>query len=89
MLLGTDVAEETKVGKRITEKNIYKERAIESCGFCNRTCWALRRNNVTDVYALIHIYNKGTLGSIKGIGEKGYAEIEKYISEEYLDSYED
>ena len=83
MLLGPDVAEETKVGKRITEKNIYKERAIESCGFCN-----LRRNNITDVFALIHIYNKGTLGSIKGIGEKGYAEIEKYISEEYLDSQE-
>jgi hypothetical protein len=88
MLLGPDVAEETKVGKRITEKNIYKERAIESCGFCNRTCWALRRNNITDVFALIHIYNKGTLGSIKGIGEKGYSEIEKYISEEYLDSQE-
>lgn len=64
MLLGPDVAEETKVGKRITEKNIYKERAIESCGFCNRTCWALRRNNITDVFALIHIYNKGTLGSM-------------------------
>ncbi len=26
MLLGPDVAEGTRVGKRITEKNIYKER---------------------------------------------------------------
>ena len=29
MLLGPDVAEGTRVGKRITEKNIYKERAID------------------------------------------------------------
>lgn len=89
MLLGDNAEEGTRVGKRITEKNIYKERAIESCGFCNRTYWALCRNNITDVFALIHIYNRGTLGSVKGIGEKGYAEIEKYISEEYLDSQED
>ena len=81
--MGPIVEEGTWVRKRIREKNIYKERAIESCGFCNRTYWALRRNNITDVFALIHIYNRGTLGSIRGIGEKGYAEIEKYISEEY------
>ena len=73
------------MGKRIREKIIYKERAIESCAFCNRTYWALRRNNINDVFALIRIYNKGTLGSIKGIGEKGYVELEKYITEEYLD----
>ena len=29
MLLGPDVAEGTRVGKRITEKNIYKERASD------------------------------------------------------------
>ena len=87
--MGAYVKEGMRVRRRITEKNIYKERAIETCGFCNRTYWALRRNNITDVFALIHTYNWGTLGSVKGIGEKGYAEIEKYISEGYLDPQED
>ena len=36
----------------------------------------------------IKIIDSPGFGSIKGIGEKGYAEIEKYISEEYLDSQE-
>ena len=71
------------MGSRITEKNAYREKMIESCGFCNRTCWALQRNNITDLFALIHIYNRGNLGSIKGIGKKGYDEIEKYITDNF------
>ena len=69
--------------KKIAEKASYRQEAIEDCGFCNRTCWALRRGNVNDVFALIHMYNKGEIGQLRGIGEKGYAEIEKYVSERF------
>lgn len=69
--------------KKIIERHSYKDRVIETCGFCNRTYLALRRNNIADVFTLIHKFNAGNLGNVRGIGEKGYAEIEKYLWENY------
>lgn len=46
---------------RITEKAVYKDKAVEECRFSNRTYFAHRRNNIADVHVLIHKINAGKL----------------------------
>lgn len=70
--------------RRITEKLIYKDYPVIECGFCNRTYLALRRNNINDLYSLIHRYNNGDIIALRGIGKMSRDEIEDYFLRNFL-----
>ncbi len=68
---------------RIAEKIAYKNKDVKSCGFSNRTYWALKRSGINDMYMLIHKFNSGEIRDVKGIGEVSYAEIDRYFVEQF------
>ena len=71
------------VNRKVAEKTSYKQEDVESCGFCNRTYLALRRSNTNDVFTLVHLYNNNGIKEVRGIGKKGYAEIDRYVHEHF------
>ncbi len=70
--------------EKIPKQSYYRQVPVEKCKFSNRTCWALRRSDISNLYMLIHLYNTGELRNVKGIGKLGYAEIENYLCGRYL-----
>ncbi len=69
--------------EKITEKKEYREIGVETCGFSNRTYWALKRSGINDLLTLIHLYNSDEIMSIKGIGKLGCSEISAYLRDSF------
>ena len=69
---------------KISEKNTYRDEPIEICHFSNRTYLALKRNGINDMFTLIRKFNRGEVSKTRGIGRVSFAEIEEYLTENYL-----